>query len=238
MNFRTRGVASTLSIALLCVLAAGCDGARVMWPSTASSAADADADAKKSFMGRLIGNAIAEASLELETENTRVGRTHINIGGRSYYGADQSTEELPRAEITPQGEFLIEQEAVATDARQRELLLDHRRDLIDIAQAGLAIGAQGADVAGSALTGIGEALFGGEDGRQAYEARIEAEAARIKGEASRLCALLPKLYDSQQSLADALPAFAPYATMTLGDISDCGTDTGEAVADASDGTTA
>ena len=86
----------------------------------------------------------------------------------------------------------------------------------------MAIGIQGADIAGKALDGIGSAVFGGEEGRREYEARIEAESARIKDEARRLCTLLPPLHDSQQALAASLPEFEPYATLTLQDIEDCG----------------
>lgn len=237
MTIKTR-VTRALSIALLCVLATGCDGARDARTdaTTAGTDADSDADGKKSFIGRHAARAIAEASSKLETENVRVDRTHVNIGRRSYYGADRSTEKLPRAEITPGGEFLVEGEPVQTTAGQRQLLLDHRQHLLGLARSGMAIGVQGADIAGTALGGIGEVMFGGEEGRRAYEARIEAEAAEIEREAHKLCQLLPPLYESQQALAAALPAFAPYATMTPDDVEDCGSDADdEAVADAADG---
>ena len=217
----TMRFAAPLSLALLCTLAIGCGRG----PDT-EPAADA-ASGGGSFIGRQAASAIAEASRKLEAENIRVGRTHINIGQHGYYGSDRSSEELPRAEITPQGDFLVEGETVPVTAAQRELLLDHRRHLIGLAQTGMAIGAQGADIAGTALTGIGGALFGGEEGRKAYEQRIEAEAEKIKDEALRLCALLPELHASQQALAASLPAFAPYATLQPGDFEDCGKDMGK-----------
>lgn len=234
MNIATRALGA-LCIALLCALAAGCDGARDTPPppatADAGSGADADADAatKKSFIGRQVAKALAEASDSLETENVRVGTTHVVVGGRRYYGTDQSTREMPRAEITPQGDFLVEDTPIQVDAAQRELLLEHRRNLIALARAGMAIGAQGADIAGVALDGLGGVIFGGDEGRRAYEQRMEAEAAKIEHEAARLCALLPALYGSQQALATSLPAFAPYATMRTTDIDDCDREVEDAI---------
>lgn len=235
MTTRTR-LPTALSALLLGVLAAGCSAAPESQPGTDAPVAE-EAAAGKTFIGRQAAKAIAKASQKLQAENLRIGNdSSITINGRSY-GSRRSTDGLPQAEITPEGDLLIDGEAVSTTAEQRALLLVHRGHLEGLALAGLAIGAQGADIAGTALTGIGEALFGGEDGRRDYEARIEAEAAGIEQEAQKLCALMPALYDSQQSLAASLPAFAPYATMTPGDVDDCGhqiddepaADTGDAI---------
>ena len=185
--------------------------------------ADGESGAE-SFIGRQAAKGIAAAQRELEKENIRVGRnSHININGRAF-GTGRDADGLPRAEITPEGALLIAGKEVPATPEQRELVLDHRGHLVGLAQAGMAIGVQGADIAGTALTGIGQALFGGEEGRKAYEERIEAEADKIKDEAMKLCALMPALYDSQQALAASMPEFAPYATMTREDVDECGED--------------
>lgn len=217
MNDRTIfSIAPGLVLAAL--LATGCGSSDPPQPSR--EAGDA---AEQSWIGRQAAAAIAQAQRELETENIRIGENSgFTINGRTF-GSDRP-DGLPRAEISPQGDFLIQGEAVPVTGAQRELLLEHRRQLVGLAQAGMAIGIQGADIAGVALTGIGNAIFGGEEGRKAYEERIEAEAARIKDEAMKLCVQLPGLYDSQQALAAALPEFAPYATMTREDIDECGKD--------------
>lgn len=215
-NFRS--TASALALAAL--LATGCGGSEA--PQPGNRAGDA---AAQSWIGRQAAAGIARAQQELETENIRIGRNAgFTVNGRTFGARD--ADGLPAAEITPQGDLLIEGEAVPVTDAQRELLLEHRRQLIGLAQAGMAIGIKGADIAGVALTGLGGALFGGEEGRKAYEERIEAEAARIEEEAMQLCSLLPGLYDSQQALAAALPEFAPYATMTREDIAECGKDKG------------
>lgn len=209
-------------LVLAALLAAGCSGSEP--PAAQPSAESADTTTERSWIGRQAAAGIAAAQRELETENIPVGEgSGFNINGRSY--GTSKPDDLPRAEISPQGDFLIQGEAVPVTDAQRELLLQHRQQLIGIAHAGMALGIQGADIAGVALTGIGHAIFGGEEGRKAYEERIEAEAARIEDEAMKLCALLPGLYDSQQALAAALPEFEPYATMTREDIDDCGKDT-------------
>lgn len=217
MNARTILTAAS-AIMLSAALATGCTGERP------PQAAGDDAPAAESFIGRQVAKGIAEAQHKLETENVRVGNySRIHVNGRSY-GAGRGVDGLPRAEITPEGEFLVGGEPVPATAAQTELLLEHRAQLIGVARAGMAIGAQGADIAGTALTGIGQALFGGEDGRAAFEARIEAEAEKIRHEAATLCALLPGLHASQQALAASMPEFAPYATMTREDIEECGKD--------------
>lgn len=219
MNTRTfRTTASALALAAL--LATGCGGSQ---PPPDNQAADAAA--AQSWIGRQAAAGIAKAQRELESKNIGIGRNGgITVNGRTFGPRD--ADGLPKAEITPGGDLLIQGEPIAVTGAQRELLLEHRRQLIGLAQAGMAIGIKGADIAGVALTGLGEAVFGGKEGRKAYEERIEAEAARIEEEAMQLCRLLPDLHDSQQALAAALPEFAPYATMTREDIDECGKDKG------------
>ena len=215
MNAR-KYVNTVFALALSGLLLAGC-GNQSPPPADGESGA-------KSFIGRQAAKGIAAAQRELEKENIRVGSSsHININGRAF-GTGRGADGLPKAEITPEGALLIAGEEVPATPEQRELVLDHRRHLVGLAQAGMAIGVQGADIAGTALTGIGEALFGGEEGRKAYQERIEAEAGRIEDEALKLCALMPALYDSQQALAASMPEFAPYATMTREDVEECGED--------------
>ena len=218
MNDRTIfSIAPGLVLAAL--LATGC-GSSEPPPQSSTEAADTT---EQSWIGRQAAAAIAEAQRELETENIRIGENStLTINGRTF--GTRKRDGLPRAEISPQGDFLVQDEPVAITPAQRELLLEPRHQLVGLARAGMAIGLQGADVAGVALTGIGNAIFGGEEGRKAYEERIEAEAARIEDEAMKLCALLPGLYESQQALAAELPEFVPYATMTREDIDECGKD--------------
>lgn len=213
MNIR-HSCSSALGVVLAALLVTACGNSGP--PPAATESGDATA---QSWIGRKAGAAMAKAQHELETGNLGIGdKAGFSINGHG----PSRVSHLPRAEISPQGDLLIAGEPVAITDGQRELLLDYRGQVIDLAKAGMAIGIQGADIAGTALGGIGTALFGGAGGRQAFEERIEAEAARIEGEAQKLCALLPSLYDSQQALAASLPEFQPYATMTPEDIDECG----------------
>lgn len=168
-------------------------------------------------LGRTVQAAMAKASEELANEN-------ISVGGNSprvRVGKDISA--LPKAEITPQGDLLIEGKAVPVDAAQRELLLAHRANIIGIAQAGIAVGMQGADLGIKAATGALKSVFSGNTSE--FEQEMEAEGRRIEEQANRLiCTRLPALLASQQALAAALPAFQPYATMNQSDVDECGKD--------------
>lgn len=125
----------------------------------------------------------------------------------------------PEAEITPQGDLLIEGRNVAIDPDQRALLLEYRAQVAGIAGAAAAVGMQGADLATKA---VGMALKGAFTGNTDDDERnIEAESKKIEALALKLCDQLPAMRATQQTLAARLPEFKPYATMTEQDIDDC-----------------
>src|SRR5690348_12310947 len=77
------------------------------------------ADARKEVRAEL-----AAARTELETGNLELGDgMRFGKSGKHASGKDRS---LPKAEITPRGDFLIEGKAVAIDNRQRQELLAYR----------------------------------------------------------------------------------------------------------------
>src|SRR5690606_27941399 len=154
-----------------------------------------------------VGSAIAEARKELATKNISISDgVDITVNGRNWKAGDDN---LPKAEITPQGDLLVEGRKVAITPAQRAQLLVYRGHITGIAEAGMEIGAQGAYIAGHALAGAVGAIFGGKDGEQAFEQKIEAEAAKIEAEAMKLCTRLPALMAAQQALAASLPEFEP-----------------------------
>lgn len=163
----------------------------------------------KTMIGKAVGGALDKARSKLAEEN---------IG---LFGA----EGQPKAEITPQGDLLIGGKATTIDAKQRELLLEHRKRIVAVAEAGMAIGVQGADLAGKAIGNAIGSIFSGDT--EELEKKIEAEGKNIEKSANLLCDLLPPLLTSQQTLAEALPAFKPYATMTQKDVDECRTETGD-----------
>jgi hypothetical protein len=169
-----------------------------------------------SALGNVVKKATDKAREEMATGNISIdGDMHIKVNGREF-GRDGSRT---RAEITPQGDLLIEGKPVAVDPRQRELLLQYRRQIIDIAGAGMDIGVQGADLGMKAAREAIASIFSGNPDQ--VEKRVEAEAAGIEAAAMRLCDQLPAMLATQRQLAASLPAFAPYATMKQEDIDDC-----------------
>lgn len=208
---------------LLASLAA-CQGNTPSKP--AASKPSASAQEPESALGRTIDREIRKAREKLATENINVGSVHVRSGdhgGISIF-SDEDNGDLPKAEITPQGDLLIEGKPVAIDARQRALLLEYRAHLIGIAESGMDIGVQGADLAAKAVGEAFKGIFSGKS-EQDIEKSVEAQTDRIKLAAAQLCGRLPDMMASQQKVAAAVPEFKPYATMTQDDIDDCLEDT-------------
>ena len=129
----------------------------------------------------------------------------------------QTVGDLPKAELTPDGVLLIDGVAVAMDPAQRKVALAYREAVIRVAQDGARVGLMGAQVAKDAAAA---GVFSGADEAD-VEAKIRASTQGIEAEAKKLCATLPALLAQQQALADAVPAFAPYADMSQDDVDDC-----------------
>ena len=169
------------------------------------------ADARKEVRVEL-----AKAKRELETENLRIDNS-VQFGD-----SKRGHKDLPRAEITPQGDLLIEDKRVAIDVTQRRQLLDYRARVLEVAKYGIEIGQRSADAALDAVgnTSFAGLLFGGMTG--SLERRIERTVKlQIEPAVRGLCRQLPALRDSQQRLASNLPQFKPYATLQADDIDDC-----------------
>jgi hypothetical protein len=187
-------------------------------PPSAPPSPTVDNNAPSTLIGRKVGQAISEARAELRTKNITISDGFdLNVNGHHMH----RDTGLPKAEISPQGDLLIEGKSVAINASQRTQLINYRGHIVAIADAGMQIGAKGADIAGVALNGVVGAIFGGKQGEANFKQRMDAQGKKIEVEAMKLCMQLPPMLASQQALAASLPAFKPYATMTQGDIDDC-----------------
>ena len=159
---------------------------------------------------------LAKAKRDLETDNLRVDN-NLDFGD-----SRRADKKLPKAEITAQGDFLIEDKKVAVDPSQRRQLLAYRARLIEVAKYGIDIGQRSADAALDAIGNgsIAGLLFGAMTG--SIERKVERTVKQQVEPAVRgLCRQLPGLRDSQQQLASSLPQFKPYATLEADDIADC-----------------
>lgn len=157
------------------------------------------------FIGKAVKEATDGAKEELAKKNL-----DLDVTGQ------------PKAEITPTGDFLIDGKPVALNTEQKALMLEYRGHLAKVADAGIGVGIEGADLAGKAMSEAIKGVFTGETDQ--IDKKIEAEAEGVKQSAQKLCDLLPAMKITQDKLAAALPEFKPYATMDNGDVKDCMTD--------------
>ncbi len=177
----------------------------------------------QTMLGQAVGKAMDKARVEMANSNLTLGRG----GGISINGSRIGEGDQPQVEITPQGDFQVDGKRIEVNERQRALLIEYRRQVLDIAGTGMSIGAKGADLAGSAIKEAIGGIFSG-DGQQ-VEQRIEAKAKKLEAEAKQICAQLDPLLATQARLAAALPEFKPYATLTRSDVEDCYKHDGAAV---------
>ena len=173
-------------------------------------------------LGRMVDNGVREARAELEKGNIDIdGHVSIRVGA-DHHAVERNTN-LPSAQVTPQGDLLIEGKAVAVTPEQRALLLTYRQQIIEVAAAGMSMGVQGADLAGKAVSEVLGSVFSGKG--EDFGRRMEAEGKKLEAQGKLLCAQLEPMRATQQQLAATLPEFKPYATMTADDIDDCRNDT-------------
>lgn len=156
------------------------------------------------MLSGLADRVVADVREELASENLNL--SHGRAG-------------LPDAEISPQGDLIIDGKQIALDAGQRQLVLEYRGRLAEVAESGARVGMEGAALAGKAIKEATRAALNGDTAN--LEARIEAEADAIRVSAKALCEHLPALHQAQRRLAAAVPEFAPYATMDEKDYHDC-----------------
>ena len=169
-------------------------------------------------LGRMVDNGVREARAELEKGNIDIdGHVSIRVGADHH--AVERNPNLPSAQVTPQGDLLIEGKTVAVTPAQRAMLLTYRQQIIDVAEAGMSMGVQGADLAGKAVSEVLGSVFSGKG--EDFGKRMEAEGKKLEAQGKQLCAQLEPMRATQQQLAASLPEFRPYATMTADDIDDC-----------------
>lgn len=161
---------------------------------------------------------IEQAKKELVTQDISVGSVHF---GNDHQRHDDDSR--PKAVITPQGVLVIADKPIDATPEQHAMLVDYRQQIIGIAEAGMDIGASGADIGVAAAKQAILGAFTGKSDKE-IEAGIKPQTDQIQAAAMQLCKRLPGMLVSQQKLAAAMAAFKPYATMTQQDVDDCGKD--------------
>lgn len=130
-----------------------------------------------------------------------------------------SSSDGTKVEISPKGDLLINNTPVALNDSQRALVLQYRQQMLAVAEAGIDVGIQGANLGVRAASEALKGIFSGNTDK--IEERVNAEAAKIEASASKICDQLPALLATQQQLAAVIPEFKPYAKMDQSDIDDC-----------------
>lgn len=171
-----------------------------------------------SMIAAEVQKGIDQAKRELVTQDIDIN--HVHVG---HHDDKDDHDNLPKAVITPQGDLVIAGKTVQATPEQHTMLLDYRHQIVGVAEAGMDIGAQGANIGTQAAK---EAIWGALTGKsdKDIEERIKPQTEQIKAAALKLCQRMPDLLASQQKLSAAMPEFRPYATMTQKDIDDCGKD--------------
>ena len=164
---------------------------------------------------------MAKAREELRTGNLELDHSmRFSCSNRIHQGKDLH-HDLPPAEITPQGDLLVDGKAVAIDAGQRKQLLAYRQQVIAIALSGIDVGERSAEAALEMVDSSWVALlFNAMTGR--LERKVERMVMeQVQPAVLAICARLPDVMASQQRLASQLPAFQPYANLEQADIDGC-----------------
>ena len=177
-------------------------------------------------LGRTVEKAMAEARTALEKENLELNGKEggLHIGK---HGIGSHDPNLPSAEITPSGDFILDGKTLAINDVQRAQVLDYRRRVLDVAGAGMSVGVKGADLG---MQAAGEAMKGIFSGNMdQVEQRIQTEAKKLEADAKLICQQLTPLLQAQDALTAGLPEFKPYAGLEQADIDDCLKDGGTAV---------
>ena len=205
---------ATLALIACLPLFAACQ--RDAAPPAASGEPSADG-APQTALGRTVAKALDEARKQLREGDLDLnGDYEVRINGTRLM---RKGSDLPPAHITRDGQLVVSGTEVGMDDAARAMARDYRDGVIAVAEAGMDIGVQGADLGMKAASdAIGSLFRGDTDG---VELRIEAEAKRLEASALQLCDRLPELLTAQQSLAAAVPEFAPYARMEVSDIDKC-----------------
>lgn len=174
-----------------------------------------------------VANGLGDASKEMEKARQEIAAARDRLARENISLNRDAKQDLPKAEITPAGDLLIEGTSIATTPEQKALVLAYRGELLGVVGDGMAIGMEGArvgiDAAASALKGMLSGQSGDEIGKQAGE----HAKAKLKPMVEQLCTRMPGLLSAQQALSAALPEFAPYATMDQSDVDDCGDANGD-----------
>lgn len=117
------------------------------------------------------------------------------------------------------GRLEIDGQPVSLNESQRALTLQYYAQAQALRSDGLAVGKAGVALAGDAIGEVAKGLASGNPDR--IGDRVEAQANAVEAKAMKLCRSVGELQATQDAIASAVPAFAPYATIDGHVAADC-----------------
>lgn len=175
--------------------------------------------------GRDLDQARQEVRRDMAHERARLDSDNLSLDGLRFGRSDERSDAqrpaLPKGEITPSGDLLVDGKPVAIDTDQRRQLLDYRAQVLALARLGIDAGERAALQAIDATdVSLFRLIVGGMSG--SLERRVDASVRReLQPTVLQICRRLPPLRIAQQALAASVPAFRPYATLRDDNAADC-----------------
>lgn len=123
--------------------------------------------------------------------------------------------------IDSSGGLRIDDKPVALDEQQQALARRFHAEAMALQEAGRTAGLAGAAFAGKVVWSVMAGLVRGDT--DLIEQRVDGQVAGLGEALLPLCQRIAALKTAQDGLSRALPAFAPYATITAAAASDCTT---------------
>lgn len=129
-------------------------------------------------------------------------------------------QDAPTAVISAAGDLQIDQQPVAVNQAQRELLKSYYENAMMIRTDGIATGKAGVAVGAQALKSVATRLASGNPDQ--IQQDIDAKTKLVKDAALKICHDLGNIKSTQDQLVAQLPAFKPYGNVIGGDdVNDC-----------------
>lgn len=125
----------------------------------------------------------------------------------------------PDAIVTPAGALSIDGKAITLTPAQRDLLKQYYAQVMAVRNDGIATGKAGAAMAGHAIGSVASGLAHGNP--DSIGPAIDARARQVEAKAMAVCNGVITLQAKQDAIANAVPAFKPYALINGKEVSDC-----------------
>jgi hypothetical protein len=124
-----------------------------------------------------------------------------------------------QATVTAAGDLSLGGKAVTVTPAQRQLLGAYHGAALKLRDDGVATGKAGMQTGMAALSAVASGLASGKP--DSIGAKVDASAGKVDALARNVCHDLGALYQDQTAVAEAIPAFTPYATIQAHAVSDC-----------------